>query len=460
MADITDHVLVSNLIDALVDASYGQGIPLPGGEVNIGENIGTSGLGWYAGKDGVTLQFYNVDVGSDKVIATFNPNTNAIEIDIDPTKIEHQLLDGHGVADHDELDNHLARVDNPHRTEPGNLLPGTLADLNSVITDATLDDKSDPRDPNLHADTHKFSGADKILIDSILGEPIVGSPANEDDILAYETTPAKQWVPKPISSCVCRLPITVISATPYTVDLNADGPYLISRYTGGPTSIINLPDPATETPDDKAKSFYLLNEGTSIIQIWINSGGRLFSDGIQRFFLRPGEAVVLQLNQTSSGAVWSRRNSHLQSLLVGRAATWDAVNWGIIPPPSNGNPVPFDVMLLNDNLDVFNWNIATPTDIVLNRSGRFKAGFSINIDTTAPSGVTPIVAELALNGAGIVGSRVSLSANYNAGVDPQLVLFNFPFDAVSGDILTLKLGVAAGYSGQTRSVALNVESEV
>lgn len=462
MAEITDHVIVSNLIAALVDASYGQGIPLPGGEINKGQNIGTSGYGWYKGKDGVTLQFYNIDKRAGSPIVIYAPpgSDNAIEIGFEPADLDHQTIGGHGTNDHAAIDSHIADLDNPHETALSNLQSGTLADLNSVITDAVIDDKSDPRDPNLHADTHKFSGSDKILIDSILGEPIIGAPASVNDVLSYETTPAKQWVPKPISAIICKLPVTVITTTPRAIDVNVDGPYLISRYAGGPTSIIDLPDPATETADNTSRSLFLLNQGTSIIQIWINSGGRTFADGILSFYLKPGESVVLQMNQTAAGPVWSRRNSHIQSLLVGRVATWDAINWGTIPPPSNTNPIPFDILQLNDNVDVFNWNIATPTDILLSRTGKFKAGFSINIDTTAPSGVTPMVAELALNGVSILGSRVSVSDNFGPGVDPQIVLPNIPFNANSGDILTARLGVAAGYSGQTRSVVINVESEV
>lgn len=454
MADITDHVLVSNLIDALVDASYGQGIPLPGGEVNVGDNIGTSGLGWYAGKDGVTLQFYNVDIGSDKVSIAFNPTTLAIEIDIDPTKIDHQTLDGHGVADHDELDNHLARTDNPHRTTVALYPGGDLADLNAAISDATLDDKADPRDPNKHADTHKFSGADKILIDSILGEPIIGSPALPNDVLVYETTPSKQWVPKPICN-LRNYPIEVITTSPFAITLPTK-PYWISRYTGGPASIIDLPDPATEFPDNTAEAYYLLNEGTSIILIWINSGGKAFSDGIFNFYLRPGEAVTLQINKTSSGAVWSRRNSHLQNALIGRAASWNAVNFAGPPPV----PVPFDVNPLNDSLEIFNWAIGTPTNIVLGRSGRYKAGYSINLNTTANSGITTFAAELQLNGVQILGSLMATTWLAVAGEDPCLALPLFPFDAVAGDILTLAILQTGGWAGNLTSAAVELESEV
>lgn len=48
---------------------------------------------------------------------------------------------------------HRGQTNNPHNTDIGNLGSGTLAELNAAITDATLDDASDPRDPNSHTHT-------------------------------------------------------------------------------------------------------------------------------------------------------------------------------------------------------------------------------------------------------------------------------------------------------------------
>ncbi|MEE9386320.1 MAG: hypothetical protein V3V08_23145 [Nannocystaceae bacterium] len=51
---------------------------------------------------------------------------------------------------------HVASMANPHATDVGNLGSGTLAELNTAITDATLDDAGDSRPPDLHA----IDGAD------------------------------------------------------------------------------------------------------------------------------------------------------------------------------------------------------------------------------------------------------------------------------------------------------------
>ena len=38
----------------------------------------------------------------------------------------------------------------------------TLADLNAKLSDATLDDSGDPRDPNAHKTSHQDAGSDEI----------------------------------------------------------------------------------------------------------------------------------------------------------------------------------------------------------------------------------------------------------------------------------------------------------
>lgn len=52
----------------------------------------------------------------------------------------------------------------------------TLAHLNSKISDATLDDHSDPRTPNAHAASHKDSASDEIDLDEL------GAPTDNTDL--------------------------------------------------------------------------------------------------------------------------------------------------------------------------------------------------------------------------------------------------------------------------------------
>ena len=72
-------------------------------------------------------------------------------------------VDGRDVSvDGTNLDNHIADLNNPHQTSIDNIVPGTLAQLNANITDATLDDVNNPRTPSTHAFTHEQGGSDEI----------------------------------------------------------------------------------------------------------------------------------------------------------------------------------------------------------------------------------------------------------------------------------------------------------
>ena len=52
------------------------------GEVNTGSNIGTGGLGVFFQKSGVNLEFYKLDVGSNKLSLTLNTTDSVLDFDI------------------------------------------------------------------------------------------------------------------------------------------------------------------------------------------------------------------------------------------------------------------------------------------------------------------------------------------------------------------------------------------
>ena len=62
--------------------------------------------------------------------------------------IDHTAISNIGSNSHAAIDTHIASTANPHATDIGNLGGGTLAELNSAVTDATLDDSSASRPPN------------------------------------------------------------------------------------------------------------------------------------------------------------------------------------------------------------------------------------------------------------------------------------------------------------------------
>ena len=98
----------------------------------------------------------HIRAGTDEI------DGDVLDIDFTPSNYTPDTTPGE-VTDVDELSAHLAGIDNqigtnatnlsdheadtanPHATDVGNLGSGTLAELNTAITDATLDDSGDPR---------------------------------------------------------------------------------------------------------------------------------------------------------------------------------------------------------------------------------------------------------------------------------------------------------------------------
>ena len=101
-------------------------------------------------------------------VSTLNDGADEdVQIQFDESKVVHQNLSGAGVNDHAQIDTHIADTANPHATDVGNLGSGTLAELNTAITDATLDDVSGARTPTAHAASHQALGSDAIKLDDL-----------------------------------------------------------------------------------------------------------------------------------------------------------------------------------------------------------------------------------------------------------------------------------------------------
>ncbi len=119
-----------------------------GGEVNTASNVNTAGVGVFKQKTGVDLEFRGVVAGSSKIDISLDAPDNEIEVDIVESNVVHQNLSGAGTNTHSQIDTHIADTANPHATDLGNLGSGTLAELNTAVTDATLDTSTASRPPN------------------------------------------------------------------------------------------------------------------------------------------------------------------------------------------------------------------------------------------------------------------------------------------------------------------------
>jgi len=168
-----DDVAADTLATAYAPVNYGGGAELSAHLAGIDAAIGGAGVGDVIGPAGAT----------DEAIVRFNTATGKLVQDslatIDdvgniatPGTVDGRDVSADGVildATSASLSSHLGDLANPHATDVGNLGAGTLADLNLVVTDATLDDVSGARIPLAHAATHENGGVDEVNMAGLSG---------------------------------------------------------------------------------------------------------------------------------------------------------------------------------------------------------------------------------------------------------------------------------------------------
>lgn len=88
ITDLTAAIIAGNakFIEANRFSTAASGSSITG-EVNTALNVGVSGQGIFKQKDGVTLEFKNINAGSSKVIITDDTGNDEIDIDIVPANI-------------------------------------------------------------------------------------------------------------------------------------------------------------------------------------------------------------------------------------------------------------------------------------------------------------------------------------------------------------------------------------
>ena len=82
------------------------------------------------------------------------------------------------VARKQEID---GKADTPHDLGGGDHSADTLENLNSKVSDATLDDTDDPREPEAHSDTHENNGPDEMSVAGLSGELSDPQPSQTQD---------------------------------------------------------------------------------------------------------------------------------------------------------------------------------------------------------------------------------------------------------------------------------------
>ncbi len=115
----------------------------------------------------LTLQNKDIVIADN---ADVTAHTSASTIHFIEGDIDHVNIQNVGTNTHDNIDTHIADTANPHATDIENLGSGTLAELNSAISNATLDDSSSTRTPSAHASAHQNGGGDEVSVSDLSGE--------------------------------------------------------------------------------------------------------------------------------------------------------------------------------------------------------------------------------------------------------------------------------------------------
>ncbi|NNC33574.1 MAG: bZIP transcription factor, partial [Croceitalea sp.] len=149
------------------------------GEINDGQNVGSNGVGVFSTKNGVTLEFKNINAGSNKIIVTDDIVNNEIDIDINDVALqitEAQITDL----------NHTVNTDDQNAVE----VPFTpYITLNAIDTQKAIEQLKDELDEAIIAgggtDDQNIEGS--ILVDQTLTIGIESGNNQDVDVSALAT---------------------------------------------------------------------------------------------------------------------------------------------------------------------------------------------------------------------------------------------------------------------------------
>jgi len=225
--------------------------------------------------------------------------------------------------------------------------------------------------------------------------PAVALNVNTDCVVAVDTTPGPTVVTVPLASSV--------PASPYIQE------YYIWNFGGGNPLTIQLTGPDT-FPQGHTK-IELPSIG-DVIQIGVVGGGGWGSIGRQEVYIQ-----------------------------VGRAAAWVAANF-----PAPGAPVPFDTLFQEQNDEILDWDVASPTLIQAKVQGLYRVSYWFSIQSLgAPT--WNCTAQLRKNGVTPLPESLITTGNFG-GEDQGTSIGTVLVPLLAGETLELVLSHSGPLNGQ------------
>ena len=215
------------------------------------------------------------------------------------------------------------------------------------------------------------------------------------------------------------VPVQVSSNYSPTFAQLQNAPVIIVDTTIGNVDVV-LPAADTISGDGLIHRVWVHHiNGTNVCSV--SCDGENFYDGLINSNIKLHETVQLGgMNMGVGNPGWLRIGNTKVVLQARRAATWAAVNF------TTPTAIPWDTLIKEDNNNVLNWDIGTPTRLTAKYGGNYNVNFVFNIDSVG--GATWVIqAQLRINGTIYVPGTYLRTGNYG-GEDQCMALPN------SGDI--------------------------
>lgn len=163
--------------------------------------------------------------------------------------------------------------------------------------------------------------------------------------------------------------------SPTVQELEDAGTFILMRTVLGDMTL-TLPDPDDFTDDNTLRHFYVVNGGSGKGTVQIEGGG-LFVDNLDKVVMNRVNDIteIGGYHQAGVFTFWGRITRIETNLQLRRGATWASTNF------ATPTAIPWDVLELEDNDSVIDWDNATPSRATIGLEGSYSTNYFICISS-------------------------------------------------------------------------------